>query len=131
MKKWWGTVKKIFPALRAGNCAPPLSNCFRRHCTHTKACNDNRRLERASPAVSACLTWRSMATMRPLHPICSTEDAGCSYIPKVVCIYWVTAWIINANFHTLITCLYLHTQAERRLIISCCCKVTDFFQTTS
>jgi len=32
MKKWWGTVKKIFPALRAGNCAPPLSNCFRRHC---------------------------------------------------------------------------------------------------
>ena len=23
-KKWRGTVKKIFPALRAGNCAPPL-----------------------------------------------------------------------------------------------------------
>ena len=33
-KKWRDTVKK-FPSLRAGkrrNCAPPLSNCFRRHC---------------------------------------------------------------------------------------------------
>jgi len=26
-----GHSKKFFPALRAGNCAPPLLNCFRRH----------------------------------------------------------------------------------------------------
>jgi len=30
-KKWRGTVKNYFPALRAGNRAPPLLNCFRRH----------------------------------------------------------------------------------------------------
>ena len=28
-KKWRGTVKKF-----SGNCAPPLLNCFRRHCSH-------------------------------------------------------------------------------------------------
>ena len=27
-----GHSKTNFPALRAGDCAPPLSNCFRRHC---------------------------------------------------------------------------------------------------
>ena len=40
MKKWWGTVKKIFPALCAGNFAPPLSNCFRRHWSHWKIHGD-------------------------------------------------------------------------------------------
>ena len=43
--------------------------------------------------------------------------------PKVACHFLSNRLEFNAKFHTLTTCLYLHKQAQRYLILIYCFKV--------
>ena len=43
--------------------------------------------------------------------------------PKVACHFLSNRLEFNAKFHTVITCSYLHKQAQRYLILTYCCKV--------
>jgi len=83
MKKWWGTVKKIFPALRAGNCAPPLSNCFRRHWSKLLISaypTDGRQsaLRRQALMTFSKTSWLLYWSLKTLKWSVITDDASCS-----------------------------------------------------